>query len=431
MAIYHFIGIKGTGMSALAHILHDTGATVQGSDVQKTFFTDAGLIEKNIPIFPFSKDNIREGLIVIAGNAFKDDHEEIVEAKRLGLTIYRYHDFLGKWLKNYKSVAVTGSHGKTSTTGLLAYVLNQICPISYLIGDGTGLGHEESDYFVFEACEYKRHFLAYEPDYLIMTNVDFDHPDYFSSIDDVFSAFQQMAEQVKHCIIACGDDDYLRKIQVEVPVIYYGTSDTNDFQAKNIHETEQGTQFDVYIRQDFYDTFTIPQYGKHSVLNALAVISLCHYEGIKTEDIKHLATFTGVKRRFSEHVFNEQIIIDDYAHHPKEIEATIDAIRKKYPERKISTIFQPHTYTRTKMFLNEFAQVLQESDQVYLCDIFGSARESDEKLSIKDLQALIPDSELITLDSTEKLKKNSQGVLVFMGAGDIQKYQEAYKETFE
>src|SRR5690625_3887540 len=116
MAIYHFIGIKGTGMSALAHILHDTGATVQGSDVQKTFFTDAGLIEKNIPIFPFSKDNIREGLIVIAGNAFKDDHEEIVEAKRLGLTIYRYHDFLGKWLKNYKSVAVTGSHGKTSTT---------------------------------------------------------------------------------------------------------------------------------------------------------------------------------------------------------------------------------------------------------------------------------------------------------------------------
>lgn len=431
MTTYHFIGIKGTGMSALAHILYDAGEDVQGSDVKKTFFTDEALKEKNIPIFPFSKDNIKEGLTVIAGNAFKDDHEEIVEAKRLGLPIYRYHDFLGQWLKKYKSIAVTGSHGKTSTTGLLAHVLSQIHPISYLIGDGTGLGHHDSKYFVFEACEYKRHFLAYQPDYLIMTNIDFDHPDYFTSIDDVFNAFQEMAEQVKQGIIAYGDDDYLQKIQAKVPVMYYGFADTNDFQAKNIIEVDEGTQFDVYVRHHFYETFTIPMYGNHSVLNALAVIALCHYEGIKAEDIKHLSTFTGVKRRFSEQIFNDQIIIDDYAHHPKEIEATLDAIRKKYPGRKITAVFQPHTYTRTKMFLHEFADTLKLADEVFLCDIFGSAREAEKKLTIEDLQDLIPNSQLLTMDSTEKLKDNSSGVVVFMGAGDIQKYQEMYVSTFK
>lgn len=428
MTTYHFIGIKGTGMSALAHILYDAGKSVQGSDVKKTFFTDAALNEKNIPILPFSKENIKEGYTIIAGNAFNDDHEEIIEAQRLGLPIYRYHDFLGEWMKNYKSVAVTGSHGKTSTTGLLAHVLSETHPISYLIGDGTGLGHQDSDYFVFEACEYKRHFLAYEPDYLIMTNVDFDHPDYFSSIDDVFSAFQEMAEKAKQGIIAYGDDEYLQKIQAKVPVVYYGFSDTNDFQAKNIIEVEEGTQFDVYVRHHFYESFTIPMYGNHNVLNALAVIALCHYEGMNADDMKHLASFAGVKRRFSEQKLNDQIIIDDYAHHPKEVEVTIESVRKKYPTRKVTAIFQPHTYTRTQIFLNEFAEALKLADEVFLCDIFGSAREVDKKLTIEDLQVLIPESKLLTLETTEQLTANENGVLVFMGAGDIQKFQQAYKE---
>lgn len=431
MTTYHFIGIKGTGMSALAHILYDTGEKVQGSDVEKEFFTESALREKDITILPFSKDNIKEGLTIIAGNAFNDDHEEIVEAKRLGLPIHRYHNFLGEWLKNHKSVAVTGSHGKTSTTGLLAHVLHQTRPISYLIGDGTGLGHEDSDYFVFEACEYKRNFLAYAPDYLIITNVDFDHPDYFSSIDDVFSAFQEMAEQVKLGIIAFGDDDYLQKLQAKVPVVFYGFNDTNDFQAKNVTEIDEGTQFDVYVRNDYYDTFTIPMYGNHNVLNALAVIALCHYEDITAEDMKALATFSGVKRRFSERKLNNQIIIDDYAHHPKEIEVTIESIRKKYPNRKITAIFQPHTYTRTKIFLNEFADALKLADEVFLCDIFGSAREADKKITIDDLLVLIPNSKLLKLDSTEVLQVNHDGVLVFMGAGDIQKYGKAYERTIQ
>ncbi|MBD1223888.1 UDP-N-acetylmuramate--L-alanine ligase [Virgibacillus halodenitrificans] len=429
MTTYHFIGIKGTGMSALAHILHDSGETVQGSDVEKQFFTQEALEEKNIPIYPFSETNIKENFTVIAGNAFSDDHIEIQEAKKQGVTFYRYHEFLGEWLKQYTSIAVTGAHGKTSTTGLLAHVLNESFPISYLIGDGTGKGHVDSKYFVFEACEYRRHFLSYEPDYAIMTNIDFDHPDYFTSVEDVFQAFQSMADRVKKGIIACGDDDQLQQIHAKVPVVYYGFAATNDFQAQNITETPEGTQFDVFVRNTYYDTFQIPMFGEHNVLNALSVIAICHYEGIKAEHIKNLSTFKGVKRRFTEKKRGNQILIDDYAHHPKEITATINSARKKYPHKEIVAIFQPHTFTRTKTFLQEFADSLNEADHVYLCDIFGSAREETGKLTINDLLKLIQNGKVLELSKAEVLSEFNDSVLIFMGAGDIQKFQAAYEEN--
>ncbi|QKY69724.1 UDP-N-acetylmuramate--L-alanine ligase [Lentibacillus sp. CBA3610] len=431
MTAYHFIGIKGTGMSALAHILHDSGEKVQGSDVEKRFFTQEALEDKNIPIFPFSEMNIKEGYTIIAGNAFSDNHPEIKEAKRQGLTFYRYHDFLGEWLKQYTSIAVTGAHGKTSTTGLLAHVLDESYPISYLIGDGTGKGHMESNYFVFEACEYRRHFLSYQPDYAIMTNIDFDHPDYFTSVDDVFDAFQSMADQVKKGIIACGDDEQLQQIQAKVPVVYYGFSSTNDFQAQNVTETEHGTEFDVFVRNTYYDTFTIPMFGNHNVLNALSVIAICHYEDIKAQKVKVLDSFEGVKRRFTEKDFGSQVLIDDYAHHPREITATIDSARKKYHDKPIIAIFQPHTFTRTRTFLQEFADSLNLADHVYLCDIFGSAREESGKLTIEDLQKLVDDSRILDLANTEVLLEHSDSVLIFMGAGDIQKFQKTYENQLE
>ncbi|WP_163526670.1 UDP-N-acetylmuramate--L-alanine ligase [Halobacillus ihumii] len=429
MTTYHFIGIKGTGMSALAQILHDSGKNVQGSDVEKRFFTQEVLEDREIPILPFTKDNIKEGLIIIAGNAFNDDHEEVKAAKELGLPFYWYHEFLGDWLQRYTSIAVTGAHGKTSTTGLLAHVLSENYPTSYLIGDGTGKGHEESQFFAFEACEYRRHFLEYAPDYAIMTNIDFDHPDYFTSIEDVFQAFQQMAKQVKKGIIACGDDEHLQHIQANVPVLYYGLADTNDFQAQNIHEDEQGTTFDVFVRNTFYESFSIPQFGTHTVLNALSVIAICHYEGMTAEQISKLSTFSGVKRRFTEKEWNDQILVDDYAHHPIEITATIDSARKKYSDRSVVAIFQPHTYTRTKTFLNEFAESLKLADAVYLCDIFGSARENSGKLTIEHLQNLIPEAHVLDLDDTNQLAQYEEGILLFMGAGDIQKFQKAYEES--
>ncbi|MGP4073634.1 UDP-N-acetylmuramate--L-alanine ligase [Piscibacillus sp. B03] len=429
MPTYHFIGIKGTGMSALAQILHDSGEHVQGSDIEKHIFTEDALREKNIRILPFDEANITEGLTIIAGNAFNDEHEEIVKAKELGLDFYRYHEFLGEWLTKFTSIAVTGAHGKTSTTGLLAHTLKHNVPTSYLIGDGTGHGHPESQYFVFEACEYRRHFLAYNPDYAIMTNIDFDHPDYFRSVDDVFDAFQSMAMNVEKGIIACGDDEYLQQIQAKVPVVYYGFTEGNDFQAKNVKESEEGTTFDVYVRSTFYDTFTIPQYGNHSVLNALSVIALMQYESFTSQQISHLKSFPGVKRRFTETEWKDgQILIDDYAHHPKEIEATIDSARKKYPEKEVVAVFQPHTFTRTKQFIDEFAESLSKADHIYLCDIFASAREKSGNLTIDHLKEKIDGAKLLNEGETTVLQQHGNSVLLFMGAGDIQKYEEEFKK---
>jgi UDP-N-acetylmuramate--alanine ligase len=429
MTIYHFVGIKGSGMSALAQVLHDMKFKVQGSDVEKRFFTQLALEQSGITILPFQKENIKPGMTIIAGNAFPDTHEEIQEAMKLGLPIVRYHRFLGDFMQNFTSVAVTGAHGKTSTTGLLAHVIEGAKPTSFLIGDGTGKGKEGSEYFVFEACEYRRHFLSYFPDYAIMTNIDFDHPDYFANIDDVFSAFQEMAIQVKKGIFAYGDDEQLQKIQAKVPVLFYGFGEENDYQAKNIVKTTSGTSFDVFIRNTFYDNFSIPTFGDHSVLNALAVIGLCHYEETNVEIVKdQLTTFQGVKRRFSEKRIGTQILIDDYAHHPTEIKATIDAAKQKYPDRKIVAVFQPHTFSRTQAFLEDFAKSLREADKAYLCEIFGSARENHGKLSIKDLQDRIEGSEIITEENTSVLNEHENSVIIFMGAGDIQKFQESYEK---
>ncbi|WP_339147296.1 MULTISPECIES: UDP-N-acetylmuramate--L-alanine ligase [unclassified Sutcliffiella] len=432
MTIYHFVGIKGSGMSALAGILDDMHYQVQGSDIEKRFFTQKGLEEKGITILPFDKENIKEDMTVIAGNAFPDTHEEIEAAKQLNVPVIRYPQFLGQFMEKFTSIAVTGAHGKTSTTGLLSHVIQGAKPTSYLIGDGTGRGAEESEYFVFEACEYKRHFLSYYPDYTIMTNIDFDHPDYFGSIDDVFNAFQEMALQVKKGIIACGDDEYLQKIQAKVPVIYYGFGEENDFQARHVEKSTEGTTFDVFVRNNHYATFKIKGYGDHNIMNALAVIALCHYEEIPADVIQsQLLTFEGVKRRFSEKVVGSQVLIDDYAHHPTEIRATIDAANQKYPDRDVIAVFQPHTFTRTQTFLNEFAESLGGADHVYLCDIFGSARENQGKLTINDLLEKIDQAAILTEEGTELLAKHENAVIIFMGAGDVTKFQEAYEKSLQ
>jgi UDP-N-acetylmuramate--alanine ligase len=430
MTIYHFVGIKGSGMSALAQVLHDMKYEVQGSDVEKRFFTQVALEQSGIKILPFQKENIQPGMTIIAGNAYPDSHEEIQEAMKLGLPIVRYHRFLGDFMQNFISVAVTGAHGKTSTTGLLAHVMEGGKPTSFLIGDGTGKGEEAAEYFVFEACEYRRHFLSYFPDYAIMTNIDFDHPDYFANVEDVFSAFQEMALQVKKGIIACGDDEQLQKVQAKVPVLFYGFGEENDFQARNIMKSTEGTTFDVFVRHTFFETFTIPTFGNHNILNSLAVIAICHYESIDPKIVKEqLLTFQGVKRRFTEKQVGSQVIIDDYAHHPTEIKATVEAARQKYPNREIVAVFQPHTFTRTQTFLDDFAESLNLADQVYLCEIFGSARENHGKLSIEDLKNKVPGAEILKEDNTSELKKHETSVIIFMGAGDIQKFQEAYEKN--
>ncbi|MEB7720689.1 UDP-N-acetylmuramate--L-alanine ligase [Staphylococcus equorum] len=427
MTHYHFVGIKGAGMSSLAQIMHDLGNEVQGSDINNYVFTEVALQNKGIKILPFDENNIKEDMVIVQGNAFPNSHEEVVKANELKLDVIRYHDFLGHVISQYTSVAVTGAHGKTSTTGLLSHVMNGDKKTSFLIGDGTGLGIPASDYFAFEACEYRRHFLSYHPDYAIMTNIDFDHPDYFKDVEDVFSAFQEMAHNVKKAIIAWGDDDHLRKIEADVPVYYYGFSKNDDVYADNLQISENGTKFDVYIKDEYYDTFLSPQFGDHNILNGLAVITVSYLESLDVNNIKEaLETFGGVKRRFNETKVGKQVLVDDYAHHPREISATIETARKKYPNKEVVTIFQPHTFSRTQAFLDDFAESLNLADKTFLCEIFGSIRENTGNLTIQDLLQRIDNATLIDETTVNALEQYSDAVILFMGAGDIQKIQRAY-----
>ncbi|MEB7659241.1 UDP-N-acetylmuramate--L-alanine ligase [Staphylococcus xylosus] len=429
MTHYHFVGIKGAGMSSLAQIMRDLGNEVQGSDIQNYVFTEVALKNNGIKILPFNADNIKEDMVIVQGNAFPDTHEEIVRAHELKIEVIRYHDFLGHIINQYTSVAVTGAHGKTSTTGLLSHVMNGDKKTSFLIGDGTGLGIPASDYFAFEACEYRRHFLSYHPDYAIMTNIDFDHPDYFKDVDDVFNAFQEMAQNVKKAIIAWGDDEYLQKIEADVPVYYYGFSKDDDVYADNLKISEKGTKFDVYIKNEYYDTFLSPQFGDHNILNGLAVITISYLESLNVDNIKAaLETFGGVKRRFNETKIGNQVLVDDYAHHPREISATIETARKKYPNKDVIAVFQPHTFSRTQAFLDEFAECLSLADTTFLCEIFGSIRENTGNLTIQDLIQRIDGAKLIDEESVSILEQYSNSVILFMGAGDIQKIQRAYME---
>lgn len=217
--MYHFIGIKGAGMSALAQIMKTLGYEVQGSDVDKSFFTEIGLIEKRIPFFVYNKDNIKEDMKIIVGNSIKEDNEELIYAKELSLNIYTYQEMIGNLIRDYRSIAVSGCHGKTTTTGILAHVLNSTVGCNYLIGDGTGNANINNKLFALEACEYQRHFLSYHPHYIIITNIDLDHVDYYKDLEDIKSAYQEFSNQGKQLIV-WGDDENIRSLKLD-NVLYY------------------------------------------------------------------------------------------------------------------------------------------------------------------------------------------------------------------
>ena len=430
---YYFIGIKGTGMGPLAQILHDQGNTVLGSDIDSYTYTQAPLEAAGIKIFPFSADNVDRyaDAIFVRGNAFNDDHVEVQRALTLGVKMMSYPDAVQEQIAQTTSIAVAGAHGKTSTTGLLAHVVKNIAPTSYLIGDGTGRGVPNSQFFVVEADEYRRHFKDYAPDYAILTNIDFDHPDYYEDINDVTRAFSDFANHVKKAIFAWGDDPHLRLLQPKADVYYYGTnSEQDDFVATNIRKSTQGSHFDVVFRGQSLGEFSVPLFGQHSILNALSVIAVAYMEKMDLSLIKSfLMTYQGVKRRFSEKQIADITVIDDYAHHPTEIDATLDAARQKYPNKQIIAIFQPHTYSRVIAYKDEFAKSLEAADKVYLANIFGSAREKQGAVTSAEIGAEISKfGGIIEEDNMSLLMPYENAVMVFMGAGDIEKYEFAYEK---
>ena len=425
--MFYFIGIKGSGMSALACVLHDLGYEVMGSDIEKECFTEEGLRQRNIRILPFNKNNIKKGMYIVKGNSFKDDHEEIKAALALELPIYTYQEMIKKITKMFKLVTVAGCHGKTTTSSMLAHVLNDLVGANYLIGDGSGFALKENKWFVLEACEYQRHFLEYKPEYAIITNIDYDHPDYFKDITDVVSAYEEYANTALKMVIACGDDSYTHSLEVEESIFYYGLDEDNDIQAKNVFYNEDGTIFDVFIEGNYYGHFDLPFYGKHQLLNALAVISFCYYERFEAKEVaKSLKTFNGAKRRFSEKVVGSNILIDDYAHHPAEMKATLKALKQKYPHKDIVIVFQPHTFSRTQAFKDEYIDFLKDY-KTYIMEIHP-AREKQEDYNIRaeDLLKELPNAEKININEASKLLKYENSVLVFMSPNDISKLENDY-----
>ena len=425
--MYHFIGIKGTGMSALAVILKQLGYEVNGSDIAKHFFTESELIKNNIPITTYDESNIKEGLIIIKGASITPDNVELMAAKKLNLEIINYEEMVGRLTTQFKTICISGCHGKTTTTAMTAHVLNQITGINYLIGDGTGNATPDNEFLALESCEYRRHFLEYTPYYAVILNIDLDHVDYFKDIDDVFLAYQQLADKATHMVIACGDDELAKKITSKKKIAFFGTNDDNDIKAMNIDYKASGTSFDVYALGELYGHFDLPIYAKHQLLDALAVITICYYEKIDALLVnKCFQTFTGAKRRFHETKAGNSVIIDDYAHHPNEAKSTINAIKQKYPNKKIISIFQPHTFTRTKEFALDLANVLKETNEAYIMDIHPAREKQEDYPEVtKDIIiSKLPNGHALTIDDADILNQYDDAVFIFMSPNDISKLED-------
>lgn len=427
--MYYFIGIKGTGMSALAVILKQLGNEVAGSDIDKHFFTESELIKNNISIYSYNDSNIKNNMTIIKGASIREDNIELKKARELNLEILEYNEMVGKLTEQFKTICIAGCHGKTTTTNMFSKALNNR-GVAYLIGDGTGHATKEDKYFALESCEYKRHFLAYHPYYAVITNIDLDHVDYYKDIDDIIDAYNSYASLASKMVIACGDDPHTRKLTPNVPIVYYGLEDNNDIIAKDIIYKNDGISFTI----DNYGTFDLPLYGKHQLLDVLAVITVCIQENIPFAEVhNNLKTFTGAKRRFTEKIVGENIIIDDYAHHPNEVKATIDAITQKYPNKQLVIIFQPHTFTRTKEFATDLVEVFKLATASYVLDIHP-AREKQEdypdvtsNLIIEALDNSYP----ISIDEAEKLKDYKNTVFAFMSPNDISKLESDLEELLK
>lgn len=433
---YYLAGIKGTGMASLALILDDLGFEVVGYDDAKEHrFTEDKLIERGIKIYTGENNVMGENTIVVYSPALKPDkHPELLKAKVMGLKMYEYQEMLGKLTKTFDTICISGCHGKTTTTSMLAHIYKSMGDVNYLIGDGEGHGTKDSKTFILEACEYRRHFLAYDPKYIVITNIDLDHTDYYKDIDDMISAYQEFANKADKMVIACGDDQYTHSLEVNSSIYYYGIDEDNDIQARNVEYSNDGTVFDVFIEDEYYGHFDLPLFGKHMLLNALAVIAICHYERMNAKEVAEaLKTFKGAKRRFKEEFIGNNVLIDDYAHHPAEVKVTIKGARQKYPDKKIIAVFKPHTFSRVEEFADDFASALNLADKAYVMDI------NYDREDPKDYPGITPNTIIDKLDNgdyieqgmADKLLEYDNAVILFMSSKEIYLLEDKYKKLLE
>ena len=437
----HFIGIGGISMSGLAEILLDEHFTVSGSDNKESSLTDH-LVSMGAKVFIGQKaSNIEDTVqVVVYTAAIHEDNEEYQEAVRRGLPMLSRAELLGQLMTNYKiPVAVAGTHGKTTTTSMLSHILLagekdptiSVGGILKAIHGNIRVGG--SEVFVTEACEYTNSFLHFFPRISVILNIEEDHLDFFKDLEDIRHSFRQFAELLPEdgTLVINGEITNHQEIYNGLPckVITYGSSTDFDYSADNISYDEKGhVSFDLIKHGEHTDHIVLSVTGDHNVSNALSAIAVAELLGIPMSVIKKgLLSFTGTDRRFEyKGEFNGVTVVDDYAHHPTEISATLKAA-KHYPHNKVWCVFQPHTYTRTKAFFHEFAEALSHADHLVLADIYA-ARETDTLgISSADLAEEVRKlgTEAHYFPSFKEieafLKENckSGDLLITMGAGDI------------
>jgi UDP-N-acetylmuramate--alanine ligase len=444
----HFIGIGGISMSGLAEILIDYGYRVSGSDRSGSRITDKlkGLgAEVHLE---HSAENVHGADLVVYTAAIKEDNPEYVEAKRLGIPTLDRAEFLGYIMKDFKKgIAVAGTHGKTTTTSMLSLILlkSGLDPTIMVGGEVDAIGGNvrpgKSSYFITEACEYKGSFLKFYPYVGIILNIDADHLDYYKDINEIYDTFVKFAQLIPRegLLIGCAEDERVIKVMENVNCnkITYGIKSGN-FTAENISYDSRGfASFTALKNGKIFGNFRLLVPGEHNVLNALSSIAAANFFGLSYEDISSsLLEFTGTHRRFEKLGEKNGItVIDDYAHHPAEIKATIKAAQN-FPHGRLYCVFQPHTYTRTITLFEEFSKAFSGLDKLILTDIYA-AREKDTGIvsssMLNDAVAAtgvdsiyIKEFEDIVKYLQENLKP--EDVLITMGAGDVYRIGEMFLE---
>jgi UDP-N-acetylmuramate--alanine ligase len=391
----HLVGIGGTGLSAIARVLYERGEMVTGSDRTRSSFAEA-LEDLGIPIsYEHRAENVLGANLVIASSAIPMNNVELQAAQAQGIPVLRRSAFLRDLTAGEKTIAVAGTHGKTTTTGLIAWMLSQAgLDPSFIVG-GTLSNYDlnaragTGDYFVIEADEYDRMFLGLEPSIAVVTNVEHDHPDCYPTFDSFRQAFAQFAASVQDLVIICKDDPAADSLPLPaIECVRYGLSADADWRAEEVRPNAVGgSDFLVLRREETLGLMRTRLPGPHNVLNTLAALVVGDHLGLDFKDMREsLTEFLGVGRRFE--IIGEVagvIIVDDYAHHPTEIKATLRGARQQYPDAEIWAVYQPHTFSRIRALLPDFSDAFEACDHVIVTDIFASREQADGSIDSRVL----------------------------------------------
>ena len=441
----HCIGIGGIGLSAIAEILLSRGYRVSGSDMKESTVTEQLRANGAEVFIGHDAANLGDTDLLVFSAAVSMENPEIVEAKRRGIPVLSRAQVLGAIMSDYKtSIAISGTHGKTTTTSMVSLILeNAAYEPTILVGGilsefKSNVKVGSSEYFVTEACEYMDSFLQLRPWVEIILNIDSDHLDYFKDIDHIARSFNEFAGKVPEqgLVVAYDANPFVRSIidKLSCRVVTFGFNETSNYYAKNIAFDHLGrVSYDMYHDGEFMSHLQLSLPGEHNVANSLAAAAACIDLGVPFDVIKStLESFTGTQRRFDLVGKTPEgiTVIDDYAHHPTEIKATL-AAAKNLPHHKIWCLFQPHTYTRVMALFDQFADAFGDADVVILAEIYAAREKNIYKLSSKKLMEAIkerhPGKEVYFIpdfdDMAEFVLNNAEGsdLVLTMGAGDIYK----------